>query len=67
MNGDVSKVHNDNHESLIHKGPKFKETQSSNWHYNIRYIKNCVGEYAKTWAKHEKEDLHSLSEWIKSV
>lgn len=46
---------------------KFKETQSSNWHYNIRNIKNCVEEHAKTWAKHEKEDIDSLSEWIKSI
>lgn len=67
MNGDVSKVNNDNHESLIHKGKKLKETQSSNRHNNIRYIKNCVEEYAKTWAKHKKEDLDPLSEWIKSV
>lgn len=28
---------------------------------------NSVEEYAKQWVKHEKEDLDTLSEWIKSV
>lgn len=28
---------------------------------------NSVEKYAKQWAKHEKEDLDTLSEWIKSV
>jgi len=44
-------------------GPKYREPKSINWKHNFRILMV----YARQWAKREKEDLDTLSEWVKSV
>jgi hypothetical protein len=44
------------------KGPK-----SINWKHNSKILMDSVEDYARQWAKREKEDLDTLSEWVKSV
>jgi hypothetical protein len=49
------------------KGPKYHEPKSINWKHNFKILMNSVKDYARQWAKHEKENLDTLSEWVKSV
>ena len=41
--------------------------KSINWKHNFKMIMDSVEDYARQWAKREKEDLDTLSEWMKSV
>jgi hypothetical protein len=67
ITGDVGIVENEGLKSLVRKGPKFREPRSFNWRKNFAYIMNAVEDYAKWWAKREKEELDTLSEWVKSM
>lgn len=67
ITGDVNLVNNDDLKSLIMKGPKFREPRSFTWRRNFIHIMNAVEDYAKRWAKSEKEELDTLSEWVKSI
>jgi hypothetical protein len=58
---------NEDLKSLVRKGPKFRESRSFNWRQNFVSIMNSVEDYAKRWAKREKEELDTLSEWVKSI
>jgi hypothetical protein len=35
--------------------------------HNFEILMDSVEDYARQWAKREKEDLYTLSEWVKSV
>jgi hypothetical protein len=35
--------------------------------YNFKILVDSVEDYARQWAKREKEDLDTRSEWVKSV
>ncbi|XP_061178497.1 uncharacterized protein LOC133187152 isoform X2 [Saccostrea echinata] len=48
-------------------GPKFREPRSFSWRRNFINIVDSVEDYARRWARHEKEDLDTLSEWIKCI
>ena len=37
------------------------------WRQNFISIMNSVEDYARRWVKYEKEELDTLSEWIKSI
>jgi hypothetical protein len=37
------------------------------WKHNFKILIDSVEDYARQWAKREKEDLDTLSEWVKSV
>jgi hypothetical protein len=49
------------------KGPKYREPKSINWKHNFKILMDSVEDYVRQWAKREKEDLNTLSEWVKSV
>jgi hypothetical protein len=49
------------------KGPKYREPKSINSKHNIKILMDSVEDYARQWAKREKEDLDTLFEWMKSV
>ena len=50
------------------KGPKYHdEPKSINWKHNFKILMDSVEDYARQWAKREKENLDTLSEWVKSV
>jgi len=49
------------------KGPKYREPKPINWKHNFKILMDSVEDYARQWAKREKEDLDTLSEWVKSV
>jgi hypothetical protein len=51
----------------IDKGPKDREPRSINWKHNFKIPMDSVEDYARQWARREKEDLDTLSEWVKSV
>jgi hypothetical protein len=38
-----------------------------NWKHNLTTLMDFVEDYTRQWAKREKEDLYTLSEWVKSV
>ena len=48
------------------KVPKYREPKSINWKHNFKILMDSVEDYAGTWAKPKKEDLDTLSEWVKS-
>ena len=35
--------------------------------HNFEILMDSVEDYARQWERHEKEDLYTLSEWVKSV
>jgi hypothetical protein len=49
------------------KGAKYREPKSINWKHNFKILMDSVEDYARQWAKCEKENLDTLSEWVKSV
>jgi hypothetical protein len=67
ITGDVNIVRHEELMSLILKGPKFRVPRSFKWQQNFISIMDYVEDYARRWAKSEKEELDSLSEWVKSI
>jgi hypothetical protein len=49
------------------KGPKYREPISINWKHNFNILMDSVEDYDTQWAKREKEDLDTVSEWVRSV
>jgi hypothetical protein len=60
--GDLKIINNTSLREVFAKGPK-----SINWKHNFKILMNSVENYARQWAKREKEGLDTLSEWVKSV
>ena len=52
---------------MFAKGPKYREPRSINWKHNFKLIMDSVEDYARQLAKCEKEDIYTLSDWVKSV
>ena len=44
----------------------YRQPKSINWKHNFKIL-DSVEDYARQWAKREKEDLYTLSEWVKSL
>jgi hypothetical protein len=45
----------------------YRQPKSINWKHNFKILMDSVEDYARQWAKREKEDLDTLSEWVKSL
>jgi hypothetical protein len=67
ITGDLKIINNTSHTRVFAKGPKYREPKSINWKHNFKILMDCVEDYARQWVKLEKEDLDTLSEWVKSV
>ena len=67
ITGDINIVNNAKLRNILAKGPKFREPQPINWKYNFKILMDAVEDYARQWAKREKEEVESLSEWIQSI
>ena len=52
---------------VFDKGPKYREPKSIKWKHNFKILMDSFEDYARQWAKREKENLVILSEWVKSV
>ena len=51
----------------LSKGPKYRKPQFVSWKYNIKLLIDSVEDYAIKWAKRQKENVDSDSEWLKAV
>jgi hypothetical protein len=67
ITGDLKIINNTSLRDVFAKGPKYREPKSINWKRNFKILMDSVEDYARQWAKHEKEDLDTLTEWVKSV
>jgi hypothetical protein len=66
ITGDLKIINNISLREVFAKGPKYREPKSINWEHNIKIVMDSVEDYARQWTKREKEDLDTLSEWVKS-
>jgi len=64
---DLKIINNTSLQDVLAKGPKYRESKSINWKHNFKMIMDSVEDYVRQWAKREKEDFDTLSEWMKSV
>jgi hypothetical protein len=67
ITGDLKIINNTSLQDVFAKGPKYREPQSINWKHNFKILMDSVEHYARQCAKREKEDLDTLSKWVKSV
>ena len=67
ITGDLKIINNTSLRELLAKGPKYREPKSINWKHNFKIRMDSVDDYARQWAKREKEDLDNLSESVTSV
>ena len=67
ITGDLNIISNISLRSVLAKGPKYREPKSINWKHNFKILMDSVEDYARQWARREKEDVNTLSEWVKSV
>ena len=65
ITGDLRIINNSSLRDVFAKEPKYHESKSINWKHNFKIL--AVEDYARQWAKREKEDLDTLSQWVKSV
>jgi len=66
ITGDFNIINNTSLRDVFAKGPKYCEPKSINWKHNSKILMDSVKDYARQWAKHEK-DLDTLSKWVKNV
>ena len=62
ITGDLNIVDNTSLRNVLSKGPKYREPKSINWKHNFKILMDSVEDYARQWAKREKEDVDTLSE-----
>ena len=67
ITGDLNIVANEKLRNILAKGPKYREPQPINWKYNFKLVMDSVEDYARQWARREKDEVDTLSEWVKSV
>ena len=67
ITGDLNIIQHENLRKVISHGPKFREPQYINWNHNFKIIMDSVEDYARAWAKREKVQLDTLSEWVKAI
>ena len=67
ITGDLKIINNTSLQEVFAKGPTYREPKSINWKHNFKILMDFVQDYDRQWAKREKEDLDTLSEWVKSV
>ena len=66
MAGDLKIINNTSLRDVIAKGENQLDSKSINWEHSFKMIIDFVGDYARQWEMHEKEDVDTLSEWTKS-
>ena len=52
---------NEKLKDIISKGPKYQEPKPFSLKYNFKLIMDSVEDFARRWAKQEKEETSSLS------
>jgi len=62
ITGDHNIFNNTSLRDVFAKGSKYREPKSINWKYNFKILMDSVEDYARQWAKREKESLDTLSE-----
>jgi len=67
ITGDLKIINDTSLQDVFTKGPKYREPKSINWKHNFRILMDSIEDYARQREKREKEDLNTLSEWVKSV
>ena len=67
ITGDLKVINNTSLREVFAKWTKYREPKSMNWKHNFKILMDSVEDYAIQWAKREKEELDTLSEWVKSV
>ena len=67
LTGDLKIINTISLREVFGKGSKYREPKSINWKHNFKILMYSVEDYARQWAKREKEDLDTHSEWVKSV
>ena len=67
ITGDLSIVQHAGLRKIMACGPKFREPRKINWSYNFKIIMDSIEEYANQWAKREKVEPDTISEWVKAV
>jgi hypothetical protein len=55
MNGELGDLKIINNTSR--RGPKYREPKSINWKHNFKILMDSVEDYARQWAKSEKEGM----------
>ena len=58
ITGDLIMSNNTSLQDVFAKAHKYREPKSINWKHNLKILMD----YARKWAKREKEDLDTLSE-----
>jgi hypothetical protein len=67
ITGNLKIINNTSLRDVFAKESKYRESKTINRKHNIKIIMDSVEDYARQWEKREKEDLYTLSEWVKSV
>ena len=67
LTGDHKIINNTSLREVFAKGPKYREPKSIHWKHKFKILMDSVEDYATQWARREKEDIDTLSEWVKSV
>ena len=67
ITGDLKVISNITLRNIISKGPKYREPQAFTWGQNFRLVMDSVEEHARLWAKREKVEVDTLSEWVKAI
>ena len=67
ITGDLKVINNTSLREVFAKWPKYREPKSINWKHNFKILMDSVEDYARQWAKREKGDLDTLSEWVRSL
>ena len=67
ITGDLKIINNTSRREVFAKVPKYRQSKSINWKHNFKIHVDSIEDYARQRAKHKKEDLDTLSEWVKSV
>jgi hypothetical protein len=65
ITGDLQIINNSSLRDVVAKRLKYREPKSINRKHNFKIL--SVEDYARQCAKREKEDLDTLSQWVKSV
>ena len=65
ITGDLKIINNTSLQDVFTNNPKYRESKSINWSHSFKILKDFVKDYARQWAKREKEELYTLSEFCK--
>ena len=64
ITGDHNIMNNTSLRDVFTKGSIYCEPKSINWKHNFKILMDSVDDYARQWAKREKENLDNLSGWV---